>query len=375
MAKPNILFILHLPPPIHGPAIVGQYIQQSNQINNAFNCEYIGLQTSKHLNQIGGGGVGKLLVFIRLYLTVIAKLIRNRYDYCYLSINAHGPAFYKEIIIVFLLRIFGLKPIYYYHMKGVKRFQEKWLPDKLYRFQFMNSRTILLSPLIYWDVEKYVPKEKVFYCIEGIPDAAKRSTKVLRSNRLNKAVPELLFLSNMMKAKGVFVLLEACKILYKKGHRFKTIFIGGAIDIDEYEFNEFAGSNGLQDYLCYVGPKYGAEKVDFFERVDLFIHPTLNDVLPLTIIEAFQYGLPVISTNEGAIAEMVKDGITGYIVPKNDPEALAAKIEYLLINPELRLKMGQQARESYEKRFTLQEFEKNLVTAIQSAINDFELDS
>ncbi len=372
MSKRKVLFILHLPPPIHGPAIVGRYKQESKIINDAFDIDYINLQTSRKLGQIGKGGLGKLRIFFSLYWNVLSALFRKRYDYCYLTINAHGPAFYKEMIIVFFLKLFRLKTIYYYHMKGVARFQDKWLPDKLYRFQFWGARTILLSPLIYYDVAKYAPKEEVFYCLEGIPDNARKSTEAYLEDRAQKETPEFLFLSNLMLAKGVYVLLGACKILHERGVKFRATFIGGPIDISKEEFDEFITTHGLEDAVSYVGPKYGDDKIEYFERVDFFVHPTLNDVQPLTILEALQYSLPVISTPEGTIPDMIKDDINGYVVPKGKSEPLADKIEFLVKNPGLRTEMSKRARQSFDERFTLQKFEENFVNAMNQAINHFE---
>ena len=55
--KPRILFILHLPPPVHGAAMMGQYIHDSKVINGRFDCHYINLTTAKSLQDIGKGGV------------------------------------------------------------------------------------------------------------------------------------------------------------------------------------------------------------------------------------------------------------------------------------------------------------------------------
>ena len=57
MSKPRILFILHLPPPIHGAAMMGKYIHDSQIINDNFNCDYINLTLAKDMHDIGKGGI------------------------------------------------------------------------------------------------------------------------------------------------------------------------------------------------------------------------------------------------------------------------------------------------------------------------------
>ena len=105
--KKKILFILHLPPPIHGAALIGKYIQECTLLNDAFKCDYINLSTSRQLSDLGKGGYRKLPVFIKLYFRVLSAVIKNRYDLCYLTINSKGAGYYKEIVIVFILKLFG----------------------------------------------------------------------------------------------------------------------------------------------------------------------------------------------------------------------------------------------------------------------------
>ena len=88
-----------------------------------------------------------------------------------------------------------------------------------------------------------------------------------------------------------------------------------------------------------------------------------------------QQRIPVISTNEGAIPEIIEDGYNGYIVAKNNPVALADKIEYLINNPKLRHKMGKNGLNRYEERYTLEKFEHNFVNTMQKILTDFKQNS
>jgi glycosyltransferase involved in cell wall biosynthesis len=367
----KILFILHLPPPIHGAAMVGQYIQQSKFINNAFDCDYINLSTSKKLTEIGRGIFNKFFTFAKLYFQVISLVRKNSYDLCYLTINSKGPGFYKEIIIVFLLKIFNKNVVYHYHNKGITQEQNKWLLNRLYYYQFRNSRVILLSKLLYPDITKFLTKEKVFYCPNGIPVINELNFELLSLNRKAKSVVEILFLSNMMNEKGVYTLLEACKILYNKGVIFITWFVGPWVDIKENEFNNFISNNNLKENVFYCGTKYDNEKSVHFASADIFSLPTMNDCFPLVVLEAMQYGLPIISTYEGAIPEIVEDSINGYIVPRKNPVILAEKIEYLINNPQLRIEMGRRGRKKFEDLFTFEKFENNFINTLKEVIGDF----
>jgi glycosyltransferase involved in cell wall biosynthesis len=188
--------------------------------------------------------------------------------------------------------------------------------------------------------------------------------------KTKSSVVRLLFLSNMMKTKGVFDLLEACSILDKKKVEFKCHYIGKWVEITEVAFNEEIKRKKLIRKVVAHGAKYGKEKEAFFIETDIFVFPTFyhNECFPLVILEAMQYGLPVISTNEGGITDIIKDGITGYIVEKQNPEELAMRIEELILNPELRIKLGKAGQEKFKKYYTLECFERRMCEIFNSLI-------
>ena len=76
------------------------------------------------------------------------------------------------------------------------------------------------------------------------------------------------------------------------------------------QFSEEVDKRNLNDRIAYVGRKVGEEKEAFFRQSDVFVFPTYyyNECFPLVILEAMEYKLPVISTNEGGIPDIVKDG-------------------------------------------------------------------
>ena len=73
-----------------------------------------------------------------------------------------------------------------------------------------------------------------------------------------------------------------------------------------------------------------------------------------------EYALPVVSTNEGGIPDVVINGQTGYTVDKNNPKALADALERLFRNPELCILMGKAGRKRFEEKFTEEVFEHRM---------------
>ncbi|HWD88257.1 MAG TPA: glycosyltransferase family 4 protein [Mucilaginibacter sp.] len=365
--KAKVLFILHLPPPVHGASMMGQLIRDSNLINDAFDADYINLSISKNLNEIEKYGIQKFFRLLKLQGNVFGRLMRKRYDVCYITLTVSGPSFYKDLLIVMVLKLFRRKIVYHFHNKGVEEASRMGINRMLYRFTFRNSKSILLSHYLYPDIKRYVDEKDVYYCANGIPVNPFKDGQVPVQN--GTEVCKLLFFSNMMMQKGVYVLLDACKLLRDKGVKFECHFVGAWSDISEKEFKVEVERNGLQEYVFAHGGKYGTEKGEFFYNSDVFIFPTYyhNETFGLVNLEAMQFSLPVISTTEGGISEVVSDGITGFLVPQRNITALARKIETLVNDTALRHKMGEEGKKKYYSYFTIEKFEERLTNILKDA--------
>ena len=356
--KPKILFILHLPPPIHGAAMMGKYIQESELINSSFDCFCINLATAGSLSDIGHVSLEKLLKYLLLlrYISHVVKEIRP--ELVYITPNAGGKAFFKDFIVVQMLKSMGCKIIAHYHNKGVSAYQSKWIYNFLYKRFFSNLKVILLAENLYKDIAKYVKREDVYICPNGIPSSCKEEMEARRNN----VIPHLLFLSNLLISKGVIVLLDALKILKEKEYTFVCQFIGGeTAEINAVQFFEEVNKRELSDLVTYVGRKVREEKEAFFRQADIFVFPTYYETFGLVNLEAMEYKLPVISTNEGGIPDIVKDGENGLICEKQNPYSLADCIAKLLDDEELRVKMGNAGYEKFCREFTLQRFESRML--------------
>lgn len=105
------------------------------------------------------------------------------------------------------------------------------------------------------------------------------------------------------------------------------------------------GSDGIR----FVGRVEPPAMARLYEEADIFVNSSIVDNQPVSVLEAFAAGLPVVSTNTGGLAAMVRDGETGLIVPSGDPVAMAKAVTTLLENPDRALLIARRAREEAEK--------------------------
>ena len=368
MNKKKILFITPLPPPVHGSAMVSQYIKESKLIKDSFDCDFVNLSTSRKMDEIGKQSIMKIFRFLGSYISVFLKLLFNRYDLCYLAITCYGIGFLKDAPFVLLCKLFGRKVVIHQHNKGmskcVDRQPYKWLLPLVYK----NTKVILLSWHLYEDIAKVVKREQVLICPNGIPEI----TIAKDIQECNNSVPRLFFLSNLIESKGVYVLLDACKILKEKGYKFVCEFVGGETkEINRAIFETAVNERGIDEYVLYQGPKYGMDKHNSFANADIFVFPTYyyNECFPLVLLEAMQYKLSIVTTNEGGIPDIVTDGLNGFVCERKDVDSIADALEKLIQDKDLRVKMGMEGYHQYTSKFTLNVFEKNMNDIFNKILN------
>lgn len=364
--KRKILFLVPLPPPIHGSSMMCEYIRQSQLINNEFDCDYINLSTSRSIDEIGKGGIRKYLRMIRALGITFWKLLTKKYDLCYIALTCHGNGFLKDAPFALLCKLFGRRLIIHQHNKGMAKDLGNPWRVRLLKSVYKNATVILLSWKLYPDIEAIVHSEQIKICPNGIPIEPSFNILPARNNQ----IPHLLFLSNLIPSKGVYVLLDALKILKDKGHKFVCNFVGGqSKEISADIFKQEVSSRELNGYVEYLGKKYGKEKNEILATHDIFVFPTFydNECFPLVLLEAMQAGLPCISTDEGAISDLLAN--TGMIIKSNDAIQLSTAIETLITDGETYSNLSQEANKRFKMNYTINSFEKNIINVLNENLN------
>lgn len=353
----NILFFLKIPPPVTGATLTNKRVYDSILINKQFNIRKIPISYSNNLNELGKINIHKLYVFFSTLLKLIKELSLYKPAFVYFQISPLGSAFYRDTLFVLIIKLFRNKILFHLHGKGIKEASRSKIKRIFYKFVFYNSEIICLSKLLISDIEN-VFKGPIHIINNGVPDIDLK--KVLSDSQNHTEHINILFLSNLIKSKGIIDFLEALNILNRKGIDFNASIVGAEGDFTATELNSIIAEANLYNKVKYLGAIYQDEKNEIIAANDVLVFPTKNDIWGNVIIEAMQFGIPVISTIEGAIPEIIDDGVTGFLAEKNSPAQIADKIEILIKNPSLVESMGNAARKKYEVKYTLELFENNM---------------
>lgn len=392
--------------------MVSMQIKDSEIINDVFDVDYVNLSTSRSMAEIGKHSYllysRKTFRFLGSYFKMLCKLLKHRYDLTYLAITCHDVGFLKDCPFVLTARLLSKKYVIHQHNRGmapyVHRAPYKWLLPLAYN----KAKVILLSWRLYDDISEVVNREQVLICPNGLPMSEFFLNSARNFNDNTNRTPEILFLSNMVESKGVWQLLDALQMLKAKGVIFHCSFVGGTSRfISAEKFEAEVAARDLKDNVEYLGLQYGDDKWRVYQNADIFVLPSMDDCLPLTITEAMMCHLPVVGSDVGAIPDLVEDGVTGFVISSEDlimescgefldwkpsaetairieearrlnhkgedvkkgSHALADRLEQLLTHPELRHQMGEAGHERYKKYFTQEAFEKTMLECLRKSLN------
>jgi glycosyltransferase involved in cell wall biosynthesis len=184
-------------------------------------------------------------------------------------------------------------------------------------------------------VNRYgVPADNVVVIPPGVDCARWAAVRPATDGDLDRSASvRVLFVGGDLARKGGLDLIAAVVALRREGV---------AIELDVVTRDDAPSVEGVRIHHG-LGPNSPA-LIDLYHAADVFCLPTHGDCLPMVLSEAGAVGLPLVSTDIGAISEIVRDGETGLLVPVGDTGALAATLGRLAADPELRRRLGAEAQ-------------------------------
>lgn len=363
----KILFLIQLPPPVHGASVVNEFIRQNKAVNSSFIAEFLNISPASELSDLGKISFKKLIASGKIYISALRLFIKFKPKLVYLTLSPHGAAFYKDGLLALLLKLFGANLVFHMHGKGIAaEAQSSCVKNNIYKLVFKKTNVIHLSDSLFFDVASIRDQTK---SIIALPNSVPAPPDIIFAK--NKNLITFIYISNLIPSKGAHVLLKAAALLPSElQHLFRIKFVGATRDNLYQEKLETLRAKSNFDNILFVGAKYNDEKYLELLESDVFVLPTSNDCFPLSILEAMSCGLAVISTQEGAIPTIIENGVTGDILEECTPEALAAVMQKYIENPAYLKACGVAGKVKYNSEYTEQIFEQNFVSILQDLIHD-----
>jgi len=224
------------------------------------------------------------------------------------------------------------------------------LPDRIICVSEAVRRTVL--------EREHIAPSRVLVIHNGIeigtppapPSGGPRGLPALR-RALGLADEDLVvgMVANFKRAvKGVDYFFDAMPTVLAEVPAARFLLLGRG---EEAHLRDRAAAMGIADRVIFAG--FQSDIGPYYDLMELSVLTSLSEGLSMTLLESMEHGVPVVCTHVGGNPELVREGVTGYLVPPRDVPAFAARVVELLRSASLRTRMGREGRRVVEERFDI----------------------
>jgi glycosyltransferase involved in cell wall biosynthesis len=215
----------------------------------------------------------------------------------------------------------------------------------LYRF---TTHIIPVAEAASRDIQRAygVPASKCHVFLNAMTDPAE---KVQELGLSGTAERRIVCVGRLHPSKGQDVLIRGLGKLKQMVPDFCVEFVGNGSM--KPQLIEMTRDLGIAENCSFLGHLSYAEALERSASATVTCVPSKIDACPLVVIESMAVSVPVVASDAGGIPEIVRHGVDGFLVPPEKPEAFAAMLGQVLINPELRATLSRNARQRYLDRF------------------------
>jgi glycosyltransferase involved in cell wall biosynthesis len=352
--KPRLLVVGPLPPPYHGVTISTSLVLANPYLRRHFEVQHLDTSDHRGLANIGNWEIENVSNACRALVSLGAH-VRGRPGLIYLPISQNAPAFLRDSLLIQIASRARWKVAI--HLRG-SEFRDFYLnaPGLLRRWIRLTlarvSSAAVMGRSLRGVFDELVPAERIVVVPNGTPEPTFRGGA--------SDGETVLFLSNLRRRKGVVEALDAALQVIPARPTARFIFAGGweSPQLEAALRARAAPSDGRIAFLPVVED---TQKDALLASASVLLFPPIEpEGHPRVVLEAMAHGLPVVTTDRGAIAETVIDGECGYVLPDARPDELANRILRLLGDRQLREQMAREARSRYLSLFTQEHADRRL---------------
>ena len=308
-----------------------------------------------------GGKWTKLLKSIKGYFHFAKTMLVDKIDLVHIH-SSFGSSFYRKLPYI-LMSSWAHKPIIN-HIHGAD-FDEFYVSagkkkQQLIKWVYAKCNTLIaLSEEWRERLSLIVPEEKVII-IENYSVLHLDALEERLKRNCNNVV---LFLGELGYRKGCYDIPLVAERVAKVVKDVKFILCGVGSREDETSIKKLFQDKGIADHIEFPGWVRDVEKDRMLKKADVFFLPSYNEGMPMSVMDAIGYGLPVVSTSVGGIPKIVYDGENGYCCNPGDVVAMSNSIAELLVDSVKREKYSLKSMEIAAKWYSLEAHLKLLENA------------
>lgn len=295
---------------------------------------YYGSQLEKDYHMIyvesykDGGKFTKLLKGIQGYIRFAKVLVFDRPDLIHIH-SSFGPSFYRKIPFIYMASWAGKPIVNHIHGADFTEFYENASEKKKKQIKKVyNKCNILIALSEEWKqrLVKIVPENK----IAVIENYSILHEDALQERCVRKSNHTVLFLGELGKRKGCYDIPAVVEQVSKEIPDIKFILAGAGTAQDESAIKQLIKEKKIEQYVEFPGWVTGEQKDRLLREADVFYLPSYNEGMPMSILDAMGYGLPIVSTNVGGIPKIVFTEKNGFCLEPGNSEEMGEAIISLI---------------------------------------------
>ena len=298
-----------------------------------------------------GSKFAKLLKGIQGYFHFAKVLLVDHPDIVHIH-SSFGPSFYRKLPFIYMASCAKVPIINHIHGADFEEFytnadeKKKALIRKVYS---KCTKLIALSEEWKQRLSQIVPEDKI---------AIVENYSVLHRDALNERLARrsnntVLFLGEIGQRKGCYNIPAVASEVVKEVPEVKFIIGGAGSPTDEQAVKALFEEKGVAENVVFPGWVRGEEKDCLLRDADVFFLPSYNEGMPMSILDAMGYGLPIVSTNVGGIPKIVIDGKNGFCCEPGDVKAFSTMIIKLLLNEKINHQFDKESMCIVQENFSI----------------------
>ncbi len=253
-------------------------------------------------------------------------------------------------------------------------FKRKGIYDKIFRLTSKDCKKCIANCNAIKEIvtqRDSLPPEKIEVIYNGLDlsefQEASKSEPLREELGIVNGAPLVGLIANFnFEIKGHGYFLGAAKEILAKIPEARFILVGDGPLRPRYE--HVVRESDIEKKVYFLGKRTDVPAI--LSNLDISVLSSTNEGFSNVILESMAAGKPVVATNVGGSREMIKDGITGYLVPPADSQAMANAIVNLLTNPEKAVAMGEMGRKEIKEKFTVEVMVKQYEELYSSLLED-----
>jgi glycosyltransferase involved in cell wall biosynthesis len=345
----KILFIIQLPPPVHGASLMNKLVFDRMNLNPANKCKLIKLNFARNLSDLQKFKPRKIFRALSIVFEIIFKSISFRPDIVYFSMVPIGYVLIRDSLYLILLKLFApnSKKVIHLHRPGLAQFYNRNKGIiKLYKLLFKNCELVHLTAGL--AQKELIPLNLTNSKVTVVPNSIIKAHAY--SFEPTKDSNNILFLSNFLRHKGYLELVDAFFMLHQKYPALSLTLAGAFVnESDREELLEKIHGYQLDNYVEVVGPVYGSKRYELYNRAGIFVLPSKLEYFPLVILEAMSERCAVICSGRSNLDGVFVDYEHLLYLENTEPQGIYNKIAELVESPELAKAIANKGYDQYLK--------------------------